>query len=220
MHRFIALSESAKSRFVAAGLPAERIAVKPNFVFDPGMPVRGARHGALFVGRLSAEKGLTTLLRAWREVHYPLRILGAGPLAHALERQAPPEVTFAGHCTPQQVAAAMRQALFLVLPSECMEGFPLVLAEAFAHGLPVLASRIGVMAEAVHAGTTGLHFSAGSVAELAEQARWAAAHEERMLQMGAAARCTYTARYGAEANYEQLLRIYREAIRGAEGTAR
>ena len=96
--RYIALTRFAKAAFVRGGLPANRITVKPNFVPDPGLPARDApsRRGALFVGRLSEEKGLETLATAWRNLDLPLKVLGDGPLMGTLGRDAPPNVCLLG----------------------------------------------------------------------------------------------------------------------------
>ena len=94
--RFIALTQSAKDIYVAAGLPADRIVIKPNFAADPGPPHGGARHGALYAGRLSEEKGVRELIGAWHSVPHSLRVAGDGPLAAELRQSAPANVTFLG----------------------------------------------------------------------------------------------------------------------------
>ena len=209
---FIALSESSRRKFIAAGLPQERIVVKPNFMFDPGPPPASSRHGALFVGRLSPEKGLQTLVTAWERIDYPLSILGGGPLQLSLSPDLGRRVSLRGHRPHTEVGPAMRLARFLVMPSEYIEGFPMVIAEAFSNGLPVIASRLGTMAEVIEDGVTGLHFQAGDPDDLAEKVSWAVAHGDRMAQMGAAARRVYETHFSDATNYRALMSIYREAI--------
>jgi len=213
---FIALSEPSRCKFIAAGLPAERIVVKPNFMTDPGKPPAGSRHGALFVGRLSPEKGLQTLVRAWEGIDFPLRILGGGPLQLSISAGLRRWISVLGQRPSAEVGPAMRQAQFLVMPSESLEGFPMVIVEAFANGLPVIASRLGAMADVIEDGVTGLHFTAGDSADLAAKVNWAVNHGDRMAEMGAAARRIYETRYSSETNYQALLKIYRDAI--AAGT--
>jgi glycosyltransferase involved in cell wall biosynthesis len=111
-----------------------------------------------------------------------------------------------------QVVAEMQRASALVMPSLWFENFPLTLVEAFACGLPVIASRLGAMAELVEDGVTGLLFAPGDVADLALKMQWALDHPERMAAMGQAARGVYEARYTADINHSQLLAIYRDAI--------
>jgi glycosyltransferase involved in cell wall biosynthesis len=212
---YIALTAFARERFVAHGLPAERIAVKPNFVPADASPV-GEHRGAfaLYAGRLVAEKGVQTMLDAWDRARLPsgfsLKVVGSGPL-ESLRDVPRPGVEWLGHQPAACVAALMRDAAFLVFPSEWYEGFPLTLAEAFAAGLPVIASREGAAAEIVEHGRTGRHFRSGDPADLADQLEWASTHDAEMARMGQAARAVFEAKYTAERNYTLLLDSYRAA---------
>ncbi|MES2987759.1 MAG: glycosyltransferase, partial [Pseudomonadota bacterium] len=141
--RFIVLSDFARALVTRAGVPAERISVKPNFIFDPlsgidpGPPQRG---GAVFVGRLSAEKGATVMIEAWRKLpNIPLTLLGDGPERAALEAAAPANVRFLGFQQRAEVMAAVQSAQAIVVPSTCYENFPLAVVEAMALGTPVIA---------------------------------------------------------------------------------
>lgn len=214
--RFIALTEFAKKKFVAAGFPADRIRVKPNFLASvPPIDAdrgRATRHGVLFVGRLSGEKGMDTLLGAWGPHSPSLRIAGHGPLAGRLRREPRANVTLLGHLDRPAVSAEMARAAVLVVPSIWYEGLPMVTLEAFAHGLPVVASRIGGLAEVVTDGRTGLLFEAGNSSDLAMKVQWAVEHPDEMRRMGEGARKEYETRYAPEANYRQLISVYEEAI--------
>ena len=211
VERFIALTEFARRKFVAGGLPPERLTVKPNFAADPGEPAPGRREGALYVGRLSPEKGVETLLAAWRSLAVPLRVVGDGPLAEVLARACPPTVSLLGRLPPAEVGREMARAAFLVVPSHCYEGFPMVVVEAYARGLPVLASGHGALAEVVEDGVTGRHVAPADAADLAAKAAWAAANPETLAAMGRAARARFRARYDAPRNHERLLAIYGQA---------
>ena len=216
--RYIALTRFAKEKFIAGGLPADRIAVKPNFVVDPAAqrePGALRREGALFVGRLSVEKGVETLLQAWRDLTVPLRILGDGPLAGRVHGCDDPAVAALGRKTRPEVVEEMRRAAFLVMPSEWYEGFGLVLAEAFACSLPVVASRLGAMRELIEDGVTGLHFQPGDRADLAAKVRWAAENPSDMRRMGENARRVYEDNYTPERNYRHLMAIYDQAAQAA-----
>lgn len=210
---YIALTEFARQKLVAGGLPAERIFVKPNFAADPG-PREEAGEYALFVGRLSPEKGLATLVGAWSELgmRVPLRVVGDGPqdawLRQELRRRGLRDVQLEGRLPRARVLELLRRARFLILPSEWYEGLPLVLVEAFACGTPVVAARLGALAELVDAGRTGLHFAPRDPADLAAAVGWAWQHEKRLEDMGRAARAEYEARYTPARNLEQLLGIY------------
>ena len=216
MDRFIALTEFAKAKFGEAGFPKDKIAVKPNFVEDvkadaSDMP----RSGALFVGRLSPEKGISTLLRAWGSLEIPLRIAGDGPLYDAVQDAALAQITPLGRKTTEEILSEMTRAEFLVMPSDWYEGFPMTLAEAYCKGLPVIASRLGAMAEIVEDGVTGLHFTPGDAEDLVVKVRWAVEHPEEMRRFGLNARRVYEEKYTPEANFRQLMSIYQEAAKGS-----
>ncbi|MBQ0799822.1 MAG: glycosyltransferase family 4 protein [Porticoccaceae bacterium] len=214
VNRFIALTEFAKNKFIEAGFPEHKIAVKSNFVVDAGLSedVNPNKAGALFVGRLSQEKGMETLLNAWRSLNVSLRVAGAGPLEGELANLTGDKVEALGMLNQDSVRKEMGQAAFLVMPSECYEGFPMVLVEAFSQGLPIIASRLGGMAEIVTDGVTGLHFEAGNANDLADKVRWMASHPEESRQMGRNARREYEEKYTPDKNYEILMDIYNQAI--------
>ncbi|MHA6316791.1 glycosyltransferase [Altererythrobacter sp. CAU 1778] len=211
--RFVTLSEFARDLFVGEGLPAERVVVKGNAVSDPGPPEAGAiRQGLLFVGRLSPEKGVDLLCEAARaHPDLPITVLGEGPDRALLEGMAAANVRFAGTATPEQVRTAMRAARWLILPSRWYEGFPMVLAEAFANGLPAIAARIGGLPEIVRDGQTGLLFEPNSVASLAEAL--ARTHDDKLTsRLGAGARSAYELHYSETANLAALQSIYAAAM--------
>jgi glycosyltransferase involved in cell wall biosynthesis len=214
---YIARTEFARKKFIEGGLPAERIVVKPCFVSpDPG-PRTGSGDTVLFLGRLVPEKGLRTLIAAWERLDgsVPLRIAGDGPLRGELEaeigRRRIAGIKVLGRVPDAELLAELRRARFLVFPSEWYEGLPLTIAEAFACGVPVVASRIGSMVELVENGRTGLHFTPGDPADLAAKVDWAWTHPNEMEEMGRAARQEYETKYTARQNYEALVRIYETA---------
>ncbi|MCU0895079.1 MAG: glycosyltransferase family 4 protein [Rhodospirillales bacterium] len=219
--RFIALTEFARSRFLAAGFPAEKVVAKPNFVADPGEPElpAGAAPHVLFVGRLAAEKGIATLLRAWEGLEIPLLVAGDGPMRAAVEASPSPHVKSLGWRSGAEVAAEMGRCRFMVMPSEWYEGFPMTLVEAFSQGRPVLVSKLGSMAEVIEDGVTGLHVNPGDPADLAAKVRWAYDHPDAVAQMGRNARAVYEARYTAEQNYTQLMAIYEQAAQARRAAA-
>jgi glycosyltransferase involved in cell wall biosynthesis len=213
--RYIALNEFCRNKFIEGGLPADRIVVKPNFV-DFEAPAAYARSGFLFVGRLSAEKGVDVLVNAARTVgSAQVRVAGTGPEAGLLV--GVPGVQALGALGGDAVRGEMSQAMALVLPSIWYETFGLVAVEAFAAGTPVIASRIGVLPNLVRDGITGLLFEPGNAQDLADKLRWAQAHPEDMAAMGRNARALYEAEFTADRNYAQLITIYNDAI--AAGSA-
>jgi glycosyltransferase involved in cell wall biosynthesis len=216
--RFIALSTFSKGKFVSAGFPANRVIVKPNFTED--LPVgSAARAGALFVGRLSTEKGIKTLFHAWSGLDVPLRVVGDGPLREFVKNASGPKTIVLGWKTAAEVAAEMAQAAFLIVPSAWPETFGMVTVEAFCQGLPVIASRIDVFEEIVEDGATGLLFSVGDAEDLAIKVRWAHQHQEAMRTMGANARRVYEEKYSPAVNFRQLTNIYQAAIEQSRSAA-
>lgn len=213
--RYIALNEFSRARFIAGGLPAERIRIKPNFVADPvqrfvEQPVAGSeRAGGLYVGRLSEEKGFGVLLQALAEgALKDLKVIGDGPMADAA-RAALGE-RWLGAMSSENVLDHMRRARYVVVPSICYEQFPRVIVEAFACATPVIASRLGALAELIEDRTTGRLFAPGDGRELATIAEQLDAGEADRL--GRNARAVYEARYTPRANLDVLTSIYREAV--------
>ena len=214
---YIALTDFARDKLVEGGLPPDRVTVKPNFVSPDTGSGRGSGGYALFVGRLSPEKGVRTLLEAWKilgEGGMPLKILGDGPLADEVARTADenPRVEWLGYKPSHQVRDHMREAAALIFPSEWYETFGRVAVEAFASGTPVIVSDIGAISGLVEHRRTGLHFRPGEPRSLAEQVRWISAHPAERSLMRQEARSEYESKYTADRNYGLLLAIYERAI--------
>ncbi len=212
--RYIAVSQFCRDKFVEGGLPTERIRVKPHFVRSSRRPVWEGRHGGMFVGRLSSEKGLGVLIDAVGELGgSSIRVVGRGPLEPSVRAAFRDE--YLGARSREQVLDMLGTARFLVAPSTSYETFGLAPVEAFACGTPVIASRHGAFAELVEQGVSGLLFTPGDAGDLAAKIAWAERHPEEMLRMGQAARLEYEAKYTPERNHELLVRIYEDAISAA-----
>lgn len=166
----------------------------------------------LFVGRLTADSGTGVLLDALDL--YPgarIEVLGAGPEEARLALH--PRVRLLGRVGPAEVQERMAAATYLVLPSLAYEDTPRPLVEAFANGLPAIASRAGRLAELVEPGRNGLLFEPGSARDLARRMAWADAFPERMRQMGECAKADYAARFLADWSYQRLFGERRRAAR-------
>lgn len=212
--RYITLSQFARDKFISAGFPADKICVKPNFLLDD--PGTGSHDGDyfLFVGRLTEEKGIRTLLDAWDELpDVPLKIAGDGPLMPEIQQRIAKRnmthIALTGKLSREAVLSLMQRARALIFPSEWYEGMPITILEAFACGTPVIASRLGVQGELVRDGVNGMHFTAGDPAALVDAIRQFCAADSHPLQ--SAARQAYEAQFTAEQNYEALLAVYRQA---------
>jgi glycosyltransferase involved in cell wall biosynthesis len=214
--RFITLTEFARNKFAESGIPRHKIAVKPNFLaHDPGIGSGGGGY-ALFVGRLTPEKGIGTLLEAWKLMPpgMKLRIVGDGPLRGHLSEltRTNPDIEWMQRQTRETIYRLMKEAAILVIPSIWYEGFPMVVAEALATALPVLASRIGALAEVIEDGITGQLFAPGNPEHLAQMARNLLESPDNLRDMRRNARREFEDKYTACQNYDSLLSVYREAI--------
>ena len=215
--RYITLNSFCRDKFIAGGLPPQRLCIKPNFIDAQARDTRSptppsvGRSGGLYVGRLSSEKGIQVLVRAHAEGHSPqLSLIGDGPLSACVTAHFGARAS--GFLPLDAVLQRMRGAAYLVLPSICQESAPRTLVEAFACGLPVIASRIGGLVDMVTDGMNGLHVRPGDAADLAAKMHWADQHPDEMTRMGRAARAAYESRYTPQRNHALLSDIYRAAI--------
>lgn len=208
--RYIALNEFCRDKFIEAGLPPDRVVVKPNFVDAPRSVSLRPREGFLYVGRLSAEKGITVLVDAIRRAgEFGFRVVGSGPDAGRV--LGVPGVVVVGSLPATAVLEEMSAARALVIPSIWYENHPRTLVEAYACGTPVIASRLGALATLVDEGRTGLLFDAGDAEDLARVLRWANEHPGQMAEMGRRARAVYDEKYTPERGYDRLVAVYDEA---------
>jgi len=214
---FIVLSEYQKEIFASTGLPKHKIHVKPNSCAD--IPISWVRHErrpvCIFVGRLSSEKGLDTLIEAWRQwgTNAPaLKIIGDGGLREELQRSAKGlNVQFMGILSPEQVKEEMAMASLLILPSKCVETFGLVVIEAMRLGTPVLVSDQEPLPDLIDHGDSGLIFKAGNSSELIRVLRDAWCNPDALRQIGEKGKKAFENRFTTKRNYEMLMEIYSRA---------
>ena len=215
---YVVTTEFYRRKFIEAGFPREKLMLKPHFVEDPGVVHRDGGY-AVFIGRLSPEKGVPTLLRACQNLNkIPIKIRGEGPLSPEVEevaRKSGGALEILPRLDRTELNKLMSGARFLIWPSEgYYETFGYVAIEAFSCGVPVVASRVGVAEEIVRDQHTGLHFSAGNAEDLAAKMEWAWSHPDEMEAMGRAARAEYEAKYTPECNYPILMDIYSRVMSG------
>ncbi len=215
---FIAPSAFLAEKLAQGGIPAEKIVVKPNFAaLDNSVRAGRNDHYAIYIGRLSPEKGVRNLIEAWQNIRdLRLVIVGTGPeedyIRATIMERGSGNVEMTGPQTRDSVAALLKGAAFLVFPSRWHEPFGLVAVEAFASGVPVIAARAGAIGEIVQDGHTGLLFAPGSADELARKVRWAIDNPDAIRRMGENARRVYEERYTPEKNYPMLMEIYHRAM--------
>lgn len=168
--RYIALTEFAREWFAKAGLPEQKLVVKPNFLNDDPGAGSGNHDYYLFAGRLSKEKGISYLIDAWRAAgDRKLIVLGDGPerqkLAHAIT-QFNLNIELAGHLPKDKVLELMGGARALLIPSQWYEMFPMTIVESLAVGTPVLASNLGNLPSIIFENITGYLFDHQSPSSL------------------------------------------------------
>ena len=213
--RFIAPSPFSKDLLTSAGLPGDRIVVKPHFTPEPAvLEPAGPRDYALYVGRLSVEKGIEPLLQAWRAASHELHVVGDGPLRDLVQSAMAmnSRIKYLGQLDRDGVDREMRGAAYLVFPSVLPETFGMTIVEAYAQGVPVLTSRLGSQAQLVADGVTGMHFAAGDASELAHKAEWLWSNAGQRREMGARGRREYEEKYTAQKNKELLLAVYDDVL--------
>jgi glycosyltransferase involved in cell wall biosynthesis len=211
---YIALTQFARQKFIDAGLPPEKIAVKPNFV---STDIHLGQHQggyALFVGKLVKYKGIETLLKAWHllDENIPLKIVGQGPLEILLKSNLPNNVEYLGALARDEVLSLMQDASLLIFPSEWYEGFPMTITEAFATGLPVIASRIGGIPEIVKEGYSGWNFTPEDSQDLAKKVKLALSDKNELIHRGMKGYQQYQDCYSQVKNYQMITSIYETAI--------
>ncbi len=213
--RFVVMTEFARNRFIAAGLPADRIVVKAHHVSDPGpRPAEPElSNHAMFVGRLAAEKGIDVLLEAWRLAGldgYELIVVGDGPMRAELSARAPRSVRFVGWLPPSEVRQAMLAARLLAFPSVWYETFGLVMVEAMAAGVPVLASDLGGTPEV--AGEHAALAPPGDVAAWADRLRAIVPDAAAIARAGRLARARYESEFKPDRALERLESLYASVL--------
>lgn len=216
---FITPAEFSRNKLLdsALGIRPEKIKVKRNFIGDPGESNPSDRKSFyLFVGRLSAEKGVDLLLEAWKRIgNEQLIIAGDGPEKEYLYNKYGKQrnIIFAGKKPRVEILELMKQCRALIFPSVWYEGLPLTIVEAFATGTPVLASSLGAMQEMITHGSNGLLFPAGDSEKLAETVnsfnRIIASGDLSMYQN---ARSAYMNNYHPEQCYQQIMKLYNSVI--------
>lgn len=215
---FIALSDFQKEIMSKGGLPEEKMHVKPNFYSEwPTVyPYKQRDNYIIFVGRLSSEKGVRTLVKAWRYLGTEaplLKIVGSGPLEEELKANCQDlNIEFLGHTPANKTQQLIGMASLLILPSEWFETFGLVVIEAFAHGTPVAASNIGALPSIIDDNVNGVIFEPANITDLAEKVSKLLSDKNSLEKMSLEARVSFEHKYSKTSNYRILHDIYTKSI--------
>jgi glycosyltransferase involved in cell wall biosynthesis len=207
---YIALTRFSKDKYIEAGWPADKIFVKPNFVTDPGEVSNKREKYVLFVGRLGDEKGIDFLLNTFSKSDFSLKIAGDGPLLDLVKNCQSTNIEYLGRLSKEDVSARMKEASCLVMASTWYEGFPMVIVEGMAHGLPIVVPNLGNMASVVEHGVNGLHYEPKSSDDLLASIDVLISNKAMNHKLSSGARNTYLQNYTEDINRAQLLDIYKQ----------
>ncbi len=215
--RFIVLNKFVYEKFLAAGVPRSKLAICSNFIDSQIKNIPVKKRYILYLGRLSIEKGVITLLKAVASLDdVVLKIAGSGPEEHNLKQHvlegAIDRVEFVGFVQGDEKARLIAEAICTVFPSECYENCPISVLESLSHGTPVIASNIGGLPDMIEHGVTGFLFEPGNSKNLAECIRVLLADLERLKSMSQKAMDKAVSQFGPEVHYRQLIAIYTDVV--------
>jgi glycosyltransferase involved in cell wall biosynthesis len=211
---FVPNSEIVRSKFIQAGYPKNKLIYKPNFTDGMIEPNFKKKEFAIYVGRLSIEKGVNALAQAWADIDYPLEIYGTGPLLNIFAGN--PNIKCFNEKSMNECINRIKNAKFLIFSSEWEETFGISMIEAFSVGTPVLASKIGNMKYVVEDGKTGKFFIPGDATDLKKKALWMIEHSKECIDMGKLAYKEYKEKYTPEINYNNLMNVFEKVINDAK----
>ncbi len=216
---FISPSQFLRTKMIEFGWPAEQVIYIPNYIVPQDfMPRYDSKDYLLYIGRLSGEKGISTLIQAFKKVktkNVRLMIVGDGPERESLEKlsKIDSRIQFTGYLSGKELSDVTRNAKAVVVPSEWYENAPISILEAFAYGKPVIGARIGGIPEMIDEGMNGLLYKSGNVDELAEKLNdFLGCSTSYIANMGMAARKKAEKNYNPEMHYEKLIDVYQKAI--------
>lgn len=216
--RFLVFSEFQRERMVKYGLPYGKLAIKPNFIAtENSKKSRPARlNQIVYVGRLSPEKGIPTLIKAWQLIGTSLKckliLVGDGDFRADYEVMAVGlDVDFVGKQPNEIVRSMIAESKAVILPSECWEGMPITVLESFADGTPCIVSNLGALPEMVKAGALGEVFESSNPESCAATIKRLLARPDYD-EMCEAAKREAEEKYSEETNYNRLMEIYGEVI--------
>lgn len=184
--------------------------------FTPAIPETTKTKGKylLFFGRLSEEKGIRTLIQTFKkasELH--LKIAGTGPMLDILNKECPPNVELLGFVKGLELETLIREASFVIVPSECYENNPMTIIESYTIGTPIIGSDLGGIPELIITGKTGFKFKPKSVDSLYDTIQEAInISDEEYLDMVNNCRVFAQSNFSEEQHYSKLMEIYNSCL--------
>jgi len=211
--KFITLTEFTKQKFIEANVPADKLIIKPNFLSKKIIEIQNIdnKQNAIFASRISKEKGILTLLKAWKNIPIKIKIFGDGPLFKKLKKNNH-NVEFYGNCSIDRISEEIKNSKFLIFPSEWYEPMGMTILEAFRAGTLVLASNIGSIPSIIKDGYNGILFNPGDAIDIQNKIKWILNNSKKCNEIVANAFNDFDQKYSDEINYKSLIKIYEDTI--------
>ena len=216
--KFITHTEFTKYEFSKHVIPENKLVIKPNFLNSTNNKIQSIseKNNAIFASRISKEKGILTLIKAFTKIDINLDALGDGPLFKKVKKYNINNIKLHGNLPRDKVNKFINKSKFLVFPSEWYESFPMTILEAFREGTLVLASNIGSIKSIIKDRFNGILFEPGNTSDLIDKVKWILNNQRECDQIALNANNEFNQKYSSEVNYKQLIDVYEKAIKDNE----
>ena len=216
--KFITHTEFTKYEFSKHVIPENKLVIKPNFLNSTNNKIQSIseKNNAIFASRISKEKGILTLIKAFTKIDINLDALGDGPLFNKVKKYNINNIKLHGNLPRDKVNKFINKSKFLVFPSEWYESFPMTILEAFREGTLVLASNIGSIKSIIKDRFNGILFEPGNTSDLIDKVKWILNNQKECDQIALNANNEFNQKYSSEVNYKQLIDVYEKAIQDNE----
>lgn len=213
--KFITHTTFTKNTFIRHGIPKNKLIIKPNFIKKKKLKIRtiSQKNKIVFASRISKEKGILTLVEAWKKTNLKIDILGDGPLLNELMNKNIKNMNFVGQKSSKEVLKIISNAKFLIFPSEWYESMPMTIIEAFSTGTLVLASNIGSIKSIIKHNRNGILFEPSNNLDLLNKVNWILKNSNKCDQIVKNAYNDFINLYSDNCNYNQLIKIYNKTIK-------
>lgn len=212
LNKIIVLSEFAKKKFLEANFPKNKIIVKPNFILDKIKCKKNiSKSGFLYASRLSEEKGILDLIKAFKKFNFDLNVCGDGPLKSKLENET--KIKYLGFLSKKKLLNVLMKTKFLIFPSKCFENFPTIFLQAFALNVLVIAPKLGSMSTIIKDKHNGVLFKPNDVDDMIKKIKWVMSNDDKCNQIIKNAKKDLKKKYTESINYKILMDIYEKAIK-------
>jgi len=214
--KFITFTEFTKNELLKSGLSKQKFVIKPNFLNKKKIEIKkfNNKNNVIYASRISEEKGIKTLLRAWQNLDIKINIYGDGPLLDEVKKgnNSNKNLIFHGSQDRKIIENEISNSKILVFPSEWYECMPMTILEAFRAGTLVIASNIGSIGHIIKDKHNGILFEPGNHKDIEKKINWALNNSDKSNIITKNALNDFNSKYNEESSYERLLEIYREVI--------